>query len=94
MLVVDLHALQTIDVLHLVDDVLLHGGRTLNGKDVARRNLSVGQGGACTHGVVLLDKDLTRQWHEVLALLAGLRGDDNLAVAALDLTHRHLTVDF
>ena len=80
--------------MHLVDDVLLHSGGTLDGEDVARRNLTIGQGGTCTHGVVLLNEDLTRQWHEVLTLLTGLRRDDDLTVTALELTHRHLTVDF
>jgi len=43
---------------------------------------------------VLLNEELLRQRYEVLALLASLRGDGNLAVATLEWSHGYLTVDF
>ena len=39
-------------------------------------------------------QDLTRQGHEVTLHVTLLRGDDDLAVTALDLAERHLAVDF
>ena len=42
---------------------------------------------------MLLHQDLLRQRYEVLALVARLRGDDDLAVAALHLAHGDLTID-
>ena len=94
MLVVDLHTLQTVNVLHLVNDVLLNGSRTLDGEDVARSDDTVRKRCACAYGVVLLYKNLLRERYEVLALVAGLRCNDDLAVATLHLTHCHLTIDF
>ena len=94
MLVVDLNALQTVNVLYFVDDVFLNGRRTLDGKYVGRCDDAVGKRCSGTHGIVLLDKYLLRQRYKILALLAGLRRNDNLTVASLHLAHGHLTVDF
>ena len=94
MLVVDLHTLQTIHILYFVDDVLLDGRGTLDGQDVGRRDDTVRERCSGTHGIVLLYQYLLGEGHEVLALLTGLRGDHNLAVTALHLTHGDLTVDF
>ena len=71
-LVVDLHTLQTIDVLNLVDNVLLNGGRALDGENVVGSDDSVGERCAGTHGVVLLHKNLLRQRYKILALLTSL----------------------
>ena len=92
-LVVDLHTLQTIDVLNLVDNVLLNGGRALDGENVVGSDDSIGERCAGAHGVVLLHKDLLGEADEVFLLVAGLGGDDDLAVTALDLTHGDLTID-
>ena len=58
MLVVDLHALHTVDFLNLVDDVLLHLDGTLDGQDVGGRYGTVGQGHTCADVVVLLYENL------------------------------------
>ena len=58
MLVVDLHTLQTIYVLNLVDDILLNGSRTLNGKDVIRSDNTIRERCTGTNGIVLLYKNL------------------------------------
>ena len=42
-LIVDLHALQTVDVLYLIDDVLLDGRRALDLEDVGRRDGPIGE---------------------------------------------------
>ena len=93
-LVVNLHTLETVYVLYFVDDVLLYSGGTLDGKDVARSDDTVGKWCAGTHSIVLLNKDLLAQRNEVLALVASLAGDNDFTITALHLTHRHLTVDF
>jgi len=41
-LIVDLHALQTVNVLDFVDDVFLNGRGALNGQDVGRRDGTIG----------------------------------------------------
>ena len=94
MLVVDRHTLHTIDILHLVDDVFLHSSRTLDGKDVCWCDGTIRKRCTSTHVVVLLHKNLLGQWHEILADITHLRGEDNFTVTTLHLTHCHLTVDF
>ena len=94
MLVVDLHTLQTVNVLNLINDILLYGCGALDGEDVARSDDTVRERSACTHSVVLLNEDLLRQRYEILALVASLRCDDDLTVATLNFAHCNLTVDF
>ncbi len=94
MLVVDLHALHTVDVLHLVDDIILHGRGTLDVKDVGRSDVAVGKRSAGTHEVVLLHKNLLRQRHKIFLLLAKLRRHGYLTVTTFDLTEFHLAIDF
>ena len=94
MFVVDLHTLQTIHVLNFIHDILLNSCRALDGEDVARRDDTVRERCACTHGVVLLHQDLLGKADEVLTLLTRLRSDDDFAVTALHFTHGDLAVDF
>ena len=82
-LVVDLHTLEAIDVLHLVDDVLLHGGGTLDGEDVAGGGATVGEGSTGAHEVVFLYEDLLGEGDKVFLDLAELGGNDDFAVARL-----------
>ena len=93
MLVVDLHALHTVHLLNLIDDVFLHLDGTLDGQDVGRGDGTVGEGHACADVVVLLYENLLGQGHEIAFLVSGLGTDDNLAVASLDLAHLDLSVD-
>ena len=92
-LVVDLHTLHTVDLLHLVDDVLLHLRRAKDTQYVARGDGAVREGHTRLDVVVLLNHDLTRQGHQILHHVTLLRGDDDLAVTALDLAERYLAVD-
>ena len=94
MLVVDLHTLQTVNRLDLVDDVVLGLDRSEDVEDVGRRGATVGQLGAGLDVVVLLDEDLLGERNEIVHLLSGFVLDDDFAVAPLDLAHKYLTVDF
>ena len=93
MLVVDLHALHTVDFLNLVDDVLLHLDGTLDGQDIGGRYGTVGQGHTCADVVVLLYENLLGQRYQVALLVTALGADDDLPVTAFYLTHLNLTVD-
>ena len=93
-LIVDLHTLQTIDVLNLIDDVFLNCRRTLDGKDVCWCGDTIGKWGTSTNGVMLLNQDLLGSANKVLTLLARLGGNDNFAVTTFHLTHSDLTVNF
>ena len=79
---------------NFVDDVLLYGGGTLDGEDVVGGDATVGEGRAGADVVVLLHEDLLGEGHEVLLDFAELGGDDNLAVATLDVAHGDFTIDF
>ena len=92
-LVVNLHTLQTVNVLHLVDDVFLYCGGTLDRQDVIGSDDTVRKWCTCTHGVVFLNKNLLGQRHKILALFTCLGSHDNLSVTTLYLAHGHLTVN-
>ena len=92
--VVNLHTLQTVNVLYFVHDIFLYSRRTFNGKDIGRRNSTVGQRSTSTHVVVLLYQYLFGQWYEIFLNFPGLRGNDNFAVTTFHLTHCDLTVNF
>ena len=85
--------MQTVDVLHLVDDVVLHGRGTLDAQDVGRRDSTVRERCTGTHVVVLLHQNLLAQWHQILLDLAQTAGDNNLAITALDTAEGHLAVN-
>ena len=94
-LVVDLHTLQTVDLLHLVDDVLLHLHRALDGEDVSRCDGTVGERRASLDIVAVLSKNLLGGGDEIGALFAGLAGDGDLTVVAFEfLVDGDNTVDF
>ena len=93
-LIVNLHTLQTINVLYFVYDIFLYSRRTFNGKDIGRSNGTVGQRSTGTHVVVLLYQYLFGQRYEIFLNFSGLRGNDNFAVTTFHLTHCDLTVNF
>ena len=93
-LIVDLHTLQTVNVLYLINDVLLHGCWTFDCQDIRWCNFTVRQGCASTNSVVLLNKNLTWQRNKILALLTGLRCNNNLTVTTLQFAHSYLTINF
>ena len=93
MFVVDLHTLQTIHGLNLIDNVLLSLHRTKDVQDVGRRSTAVGETGTGLHVVVLLNQDLLGGRNLIVALLAAAVLHDDLTLTALDLTHENLTID-
>ena len=58
MLLIDLHTLETIYALYLIDNILLHSGWTLDGKDITRSDDTVRERSTGTHSVMLLYKNL------------------------------------
>ena len=92
-LVVDFHTLHAVDLLHLVDDVLLHTRRAEDVEDVRRSDGTVRKRAAGLHVVVLLHDNLTRQGHQIALHVTLLRGDDDFAVTALDFAEGYLTVN-
>ena len=82
-LVVDLHALQTVDLLHLVDEVLLEFLRTGDLEDLLRDDRAFGELLALLHAVALEHDDLLAHRDEVLLHLArDLVLDEQRAFAA------------
>ena len=84
MLIVDLHTLQTVDVLYLIDDVLLDGRRALDLEDVGRRDGPIGERHTSVDRVALLDEELLGGRYEVLTLSAQLGRDDDLTITTLE----------
>ncbi len=83
MLVVDLHALEAVDFLHFVDQVLLQVLRSADLENFMRDNRTFGELLALLHEVALEDDDVLVERDEVLLLRAGLGIlDDELALAA------------
>ena len=93
MLVIDLHTLEAVNVLYLVDNVLLYGGGTLDGKDVIGSDDTVGEWSSGTHGVVLLHEQLLAQIDKILMGFAVLGRNDDLAVTTLEFAHSDLAID-
>src|SRR5688572_316765 len=104
-LVVDLHALQAIHLLHLVEQILLHGTWPLDPQNVVRIHRAFRQTVTSPHAIALVHtKVLTRRNLVQLRLLRLVRDGitvrpvarrlhEDLALAALDLTESHRAVD-
>ena len=93
-LVVDLHTLQTVNVLNLVHNVILNGSRALDIKDISRCNSTIRERCTGANEVVLLNKNLLRERNEIVLHLSELRCHLNLAVTTLNLAEGNLTIDF
>src|SRR5213079_170818 len=92
-LVVDLHALQAIHLLDLVEEILLHRPRALDPQDVVRVHRSLGEAVAGAHAVALVHAQVLAGRHFVQLRLPLLGVDVDLALAALDLAEPHRAVD-
>ena len=64
-LVVDLHALQSIDVLHFVDHVIGQRFDTHNRQDVVRRRVAVHDVFALLDEIAFGNRDVLALWHHV-----------------------------
>jgi len=92
-LVVDVDALQTIDFLDFVDQVLLQLLFAEHGQDVVRVARAVHQGLAGLDLLAFLDLDVHAAGQRVLLHLAVFALDANLALAFADFAVFHRTVD-
>src|SRR6266480_4230728 len=92
-LVVDLHALQPVHLLDLVEQVLLHRPRALDPQDIVRVDRSLGQAVAGAHAVALVHAQVLPGRHLVQLRLPLFGVDVDLALAALDLAEPHGAVD-
>ncbi len=93
-LVVDLHALQTVHILYFVHNIFLYGCGPHDCQNVGRCGSTVGERHTCTDIVVLLYQYLLGQWNHILLGLSRFGSDGDFLVSALDLAERHLSVDF
>ena len=101
-LVVDLHALEAIDLLHFVEQILLHRARSLDPQNVVRIDRTFGQTITSAHAIAFVHAQVLAGADFVQLCLARLveravvidRRDEDLALAALDLAEPHHAVDF
>ena len=93
-LVVDFHTLQAVNVLHLVNDILLHSRGTLDGQNVVGRYHTIRKRRTSANGIVFLHQDLLGKADEILLLVARFRSDNDFAITTLYLTHSNLSIDF
>src|SRR5438552_4089465 len=89
-----LHALQPVDLLDLVEQILLHRPRALDSQNIVRVHRSLGQAVAGAHAVALVHAQVLAGRHLVQLRLPLLGVDVDLALAALDLAEPHGAVDF
>ena len=92
--VIDLNTLHPVHFLYLIDNVLLHLGRSLDGQDVSRCNGPIRQGYAGLYVIILLDQDLLGQGYQVFLQFFGLGLDNYLTVTPLDLPEGYFSVNF
>src|SRR6202022_2182513 len=79
-LVVDLHALQTIDVLNLANEIVRQRLNSLQTQDVMRVRLAVGDDFATFDGFTFEHVELAPLRNQLLVLLAVVAGDDQAAL--------------
>ena len=93
-LVVDLHALDAVDRLHLVDEVLLEFLRAAGLEQILGSHRPLGDLVAALHDVAVGHDDVLAHRHEVFHLLAGLGiGHDHPLLAADVGAEGNLAVD-
>src|SRR5437868_1382626 len=98
-LVVDLHALQAVNLLHFVEQILLNRARSLDAEDIVWIHRTFGETVARSHPVtgvhaeVLAGRNLVQLTRILSVHRRVLRHDSDLALAALDVAESHLTID-
>src|SRR5262245_16401517 len=93
-LVVDLHALQAVDLLHFVEQILLHSARPLNAQNVVRVDGPLGEAVTGAHLVAFMDAQVFADRNFVYALRSGCWDHDDLTLTALDLAEANRAIDF
>src|SRR5690606_307532 len=93
-LVVDLHALQTVDVLHFVDDVLSQPFDALQAQDIVRVGRTVDDHFALVHHLAIVHQHLLFLGNQELVADAFEVGDDQTLLVLGVLAERNRTRDF
>src|SRR6266513_875416 len=93
-LVVDLHALQPVHLLDLVEQILLHRPRALDPQNIVRVHRSLGEAVAGAHPVALVHAQVLARRHLVQLRLPLFGVNVDLALAAFDLAEPHGAVHF
>ncbi len=91
-LVIDAHALEAVDLLDLVHQVLLHLGRPKDVQDVLGADGAFAEGLAGLDEFAFMDQNVLAVGYLVAELLVFRRDDFDLAVAALQLAQLHRAV--
>ena len=94
MLVVDVHALQAVDFLNFVDEVLLQFLLATNVEDVVRVAGAIHERIAGCHTFAFLHVDMNAARQRVFPLLPVVAHDIEAALALADFAVLHDTVDF
>ena len=92
-LVVDAHALESVDLLDLVDEVLRERVLAEHLEDVVRVRRTVHQRLARAHAVAFADREVLALRDQVLGRIADLGDDEHLALALGVLAEVHDAVD-
>src|SRR5678810_954884 len=93
-LVVDVHALQTIDLLDFVYEVFLQTTHTQNSQNIVRVQRSIHERLAGTNTIAILHVDVRTTRDVVLALFTVVASNDQFAFALRDRAERNGAVDF
>ncbi len=94
MLVVDLHALQSIDVLNLVDEIFRQGFDAHDRQDVVRNRIAVEQRVTALHIVALVDDQVLALRDQIFLRLATVVGcDEDATLRAVILSEFDAAVD-
>ena len=94
MFVVDLHALQTIDFLDLVDEVFLHGIHTRNSENIVRVNRTFAEPFTGVNAIAFVDVDMASVRNQVILGFTFIAMNIYLLLTADDLAELDNTVDF
>ena len=93
MLIVDAHALEPVNLLHFIDEILSQGLFAKNVKNVVGIGRTVHQRLAGANAVAVMDADMLAFRNQILARLANFRRDHDFAFPLGVLTERDRTVD-
>ena len=93
-LVVDVHALKTIDLLDFVHQVFLQAVHAKHAQNIVRVERPILQSLTGAHAIALLHVDVRAARNVILTLFTIIADDDDFALAFRDRTQLHRAVDF
>ena len=96
MLIVDLHPLQAIHVLNLVDHIIGQGFNTHYRKNIMRRRVTIHDVITLLDEITFLDGDVLAFWHHVLDFCQSLisRFNRNAALVFVVFAKAHIAINF